>query len=196
MVGLVSSNVLKGDEKLLKIRDEMGTVATYVNSSDFPDELKREIKQYFQGSSPGSSLSASEMFEHLSQSLRLEMSSEVTRKCLDTCPLFHGCSPQLKNSIKGLLREVDIDSEEILFEINTVAHYMYFVISGKVEHISVSSNGDASVVSRYAPGGSVGILASYFGIRYMYSAHALGHCQCLQLARNQLMPILKSYVDV
>ena len=42
------------------------------------------------------------------------------------------------------------------------------------------------------------MLASYFGIRYMYSARASslgGPCLCLKLVRHQLMPILKAYPD-
>ena len=36
VVGLVSSDVLKGDEKLLKAREEIGQVESYINSFDFP----------------------------------------------------------------------------------------------------------------------------------------------------------------
>ena len=195
VIGHVSANVLKGDEKLLKAREELGTVESYLNSFDFAEDLKLEIKRYFQGATASSFLSASEIFDSVSQSLRLEMSSDLTRKCLDSCTLFRGCSKQMKDSIKGLLREVHFSSEEYLVQINTVAHDMYFVMSGKVEQVNIDVDGIESVEARLY---SVGILASYFGIRYMYSARAAslaGPCLCLRLVRNQLMPILKAYPD-
>jgi len=198
VIGQVSANVLKGDEKLLKAREELGAVESYLNSFDFAEDLKLEIKRYFQGATASSFLSASEIFDTVSQSLRLEMSSNLTRKCLDSCTLFRGCSKQMKDSIKGLLREVHFGGEEYLVQINTVAHDMYFVMSGKVEQVNIDADGIESVEARIGPGGSVGILASYFGIRYMYSARAsslAGPCLCLRLVRNQLMPILKAYPD-
>ena len=122
VIGQVSANVLKGDEKLLKAREELGAVEDYLKSFDFAKDLKTEIKDYFQGAATSSLLSASEIYDSVSQSLRLEMSSELTRKCLDNCALFSGCSQQFKNSIRGLLREVQFESEEYLVQINTVAH--------------------------------------------------------------------------
>ena len=198
VIGQVSTNVLKGDEKLLKAREELGAVESYLNSFDFSEDLKKEIKRYFQGANANSFLSASEIFDSVSQSLRLEMSSDLTRKCLDNCMLFSGCSKQMKDSVKGLLREVHFASEEFLVQINTVAHDMYFVMTGKVERVTIDNDGVEIVEARIGPGGSVGILASYFGIRYMYSARATslaGPCLCLRLVRNQLMPILKAYPD-
>jgi len=198
VIGQVSANVLKGDEMLLKAREEQGAVESYLNSFDFAEELKLEIKRYFQGATANSFLSASEIFDSVSQSLRLEMSSDLTRKCLDNCTLFRGCSKQMKDSIKGLLREVHFGGEEFLVQINTVAHDMYFVMSGKVEQVNFDIDGIETVEARIGSGGSIGILASYFGIRYMYSARATslaGPCLCLRLVRNELMPILKAYPD-
>ncbi len=198
VIGQVSANVLKGDEKLLKAREELGAVESYLQSFDFSEDLKVEIKRYFQGATASNFLTASEIFDSVSQSLRLEMSSELTRKCLDNCTLFSGCSVQLKDSIKGLLREVHFGSEEYLFQINTVAHDMFFVMSGKVERLNYDLDGLETVEARIGAGGAVGVLAAYFGIRYMYSARATslsGPCLCLRLVRNQLMPILKAYPD-
>jgi len=198
VIGQVSANVLKGDEKLLKAREELGAVESYLQSFDFSEDLKVEIKRYFQGATASNFLTASEIFDSVSQSLRLEMSSELTRKCLDNCTLFAGCSVQLKDSIKGLLREVHFGSEEYLFQINTVAHDMLFVMSGKVERLNYDQDGLETVEARIGAGGAVGVLAAYFGIRYMYSARATslsGPCLCLRLVRNQLMPILKAYPD-
>jgi len=191
VIGQVSANVLKGDEKLLKAREELGAVESYLHSFDFSEELKLEIKDYFHGATATSFLSASEIFNSVSQSLRLEMSSELTRKCLDSCMLFRGCSEQMKDSIKGLLREVTFGNEEYLLQVNAVAHDMYFVMSGKVEQINNDAEGIEILEARIEMGGCVGILSSYFGIRYMYSARAACPCLCLRLVRNQLMPILK-----
>jgi len=198
VTGQLSTNVLKGDETVLKARGELGAVESYLNSFDFPDDLKLEIKRYFQGANVSSFLSASEIFDSVSQSLRLEMSSDVTRKCLDSCVLFNGCSKQMKDSIKGLLREVHFSSEEYLIQVNTVAHDMFFIMTGRVERISVDNDGAETVETRIGSGGSVGILEGYFGIRYMYSCRATslsGPCLCLRLVRSQLMPILKAYPD-
>jgi len=195
VIGQVSANVLKGDEKLLKAREELGAVESYLHSFDFSEELKLEIKDYFHGATATSFLSASEIFNSVSQSLRLEMSSELTRKCLDSCMLFRGCSEQMKDSIKGLLREVTFGNEEYLLQVNAVAHDMYFVMSGKVEQINNDAEGIEILEARIEMGGCVGILSSYFGIRYMYSARAACPCLCLRLVRNQLMPILKIYLD-
>jgi len=128
----------------------------------------------------------------------LEMSSELTRKCLDECKLFNGCSSQLKDSLKGLLREMQFGGEELLFQINTVAHDMFFVMSGEVEQLSFDLEGAEVVDAKIGSGGSVGALAAYFGIRHMFSARAIsssGPCLCLRLVRNQMVPILKVYPD-
>ena len=49
--------------------------------------------------------------------------------------------------------------------------------------------------SYVGPGGSVGGLACYFGIRFMFSYRAWGPCMCLRLLRDQFMLILKAYAD-
>jgi hypothetical protein len=126
------------------------------------------------------------------------MSSELTRKCLDNCTLFAGCSKQMKDAIKGLLREVHFSSEEFLVQINTVAHDMFFIMSGKVEQLTTDSDGQQMVEYRIGRGGSVGVLAAYFGIRYLNSVRATslgGPCLCLRLVRNHLMPVLKAYPE-
>jgi len=96
----VSSNVLKGDEKLLKAREDQGKVARYLASFDFDSALKQDIKTYFQSTSATSSISSSDIFDSVSQSLRLEISNDMTRNCLDNSDFFRGCSAQLKDSIK------------------------------------------------------------------------------------------------
>ena len=107
----------------------------YLQSFDFDGDLKMEIKRYFQGTNATSSISAGEIFDSVSQSLRLEISSDVTRECLDNCQFFQGCSSQLKDSIKALLRECHFAPEEYLCEVNTMAHEMFFVVSGKVRSL-------------------------------------------------------------
>jgi hypothetical protein len=198
IIGQISATVLQGDEKLMKAREELGAVESYLNSFDFADDLKIEIKRYFRGAAANASISAAEIFDSVSQSLRFEMSSELARNCLDNCTLFAGCSKQMKDAIKGLLREVHFSSEEYVVQINTVAHDMFFIMSGKVEQLTVDSDGQLIVDSTVGRGGSVGVLAAYFGIRYIFSVRTTsvgGPCLCLRLARNQLMPILKAYPD-
>ena len=197
ITGEVCAHVLKADEEVNQIRAEMGSVESYLKSFDLPEALKLEIKRYFQGNSI-MSLSSSDVLDGVSQSLRLEMSSDLTQKCLDSSMFFKGCSDNMKDSIKGLLREVRFASEEYLIQINTVAHDMYFVITGWVERISVDHEGAETVEARIGAGGSVGILEGYFGIRYIYSSRAAsigGPCSCLRLVRNQLLTILKLHPD-
>ena len=197
ITGEVCAHVLKGDEEVNQIRAEMGAVDSYLKSFDCPEALKLEIKGYFQGNSI-LSLSSSDIFDGVSQSLRLEISSKLTQKCLNSSMFFKGCSEHMKDSIKGLLREVHFASEEYLIQINTVAHDMYFVISGLVERISVDHEGAETVEARIGAGGSVGVLEGYFGIRYIYSSRATsigGPCLCLRLVRNQLLMILKVHPD-
>lgn len=198
VVGLVSSSVLKGDEHVLKMREEIGRVESYLNSFDFDEQIKQEIKRHFQDSSSSSSLGAVEILDSVSTSLRLEISSKQTGRCLDECTLFYGCSSQLKDSIKGLLREVTFDADELLFQVNTVADEMFFLMSGTVNLMVIDQDGCENVEAKVGSGGAVGVLASYFGMRHTYSAQArsaAGPCMCLRLVRSQLMQILDVYPD-
>jgi hypothetical protein len=75
---------------------------------------------------------------------------------------------------------------------------MFFIMSGKVEQLTVDSDGQQMVEYRIGRGGSVGVLAAYFGIRYLNSVRATslgGPCLCLRLVRNHLMPVLKAYPE-
>ena len=162
VIGQVSAQVLKGDEKLLKAREELGAVESYLQSFEFSEDIRRDIRAYFQGNGE-SAHSVDEIFNSVSQTLRLEMSSELTRKCLDDCELFLGCSVQLKNSIRGLLREVHFGREEYLCQINTVAHDILFIMRGKVERLNNDEDGNETVEARIGAGGAVGVIAAYYG---------------------------------
>ena len=161
VIGQVSSQVLKGDEELMKAREELGAVESYLQSFDFAEDIRRDIRSYFKGNGEKAHY-ADEIFDSVSQSLRLEMSSEFTRKCLDRCSLFLSCSAQLKNSIQGLLREVRFGGEEYLCQINTVAHDILFIMRGIVERLNVDEDGHETVEARIAAGGAVGALAAYY----------------------------------
>jgi hypothetical protein len=82
VLGVFSSSVLKGDEELIKAREEIGLVETYLNSFDFDEKLILEIKRHFQDAGTTSN-SAAEILDSVSTSLRLEISSKQTGKCLD-----------------------------------------------------------------------------------------------------------------
>ena len=75
---------------------------------------------------------------------------------------------------------------------------MFFIMQGRVEQVHTDADGNEVVESCIGPGGAVGTLAAYFGIRYLYSVRATalgGPCLCLKLVRHQLMPIIKAYPD-
>jgi hypothetical protein len=82
VLGVFSSSVLKSDEELMKARKEIGLVETYLNSFDFDEKLNLEIKRHFQDAGTTSN-SAAEILDSVSTSLRLEISSKQTGKCLD-----------------------------------------------------------------------------------------------------------------
>ena len=191
IIGQISAHVLAQDEELARAREEQSAVESYLNSFDFEEALKAKIKRHFQGTTTRASLGASEIFDSVSQSLRLEMSADITRECLDTCMLFTDCSAPLKDCIKGLLREVRFGSAEVLMEINTVANDMYFIVNGQVEQFVRESDGSEVIERKVGPGGVLGVLAAYFGIRYIYTSRSTTPCFCLRLTRNQLLPILK-----
>jgi len=198
IIGEISAGVLKGDEKLVKVREEIGAVESYLQSFNIPSDLKLEIRRYFQGSSVGSTFyQASDIFDSVSHSLRIEISSNMTRECLDNVVLFEGCSAQLKSNIQGLLREIHFGSEEFLFQSNMVAHEMYFVVVGFVDQLVQDSDGVSIHDKTVGPGGSVGDLSFFFGVRHINSARASSRsgAMCLRLVRTQIMPVLEAYPD-
>lgn len=111
------------------------------------------------------------------------------------CIMFHGTSSQFKDSIKGLLREVIYDADELVFQINTVADEMFFIMSGTVELMTFEDDGSENVEAKVGSSGAVGVLASYFGMRHTYTARARSLTRCLRLVRTQLMQILDVYPD-
>uniref|UniRef100_A0A7S4H8T1 Cyclic nucleotide-binding domain-containing protein n=1 Tax=Guillardia theta TaxID=55529 RepID=A0A7S4H8T1_GUITH len=198
IIGEISAGVLKGDEKLVKVREEIGAVESYLQSFNIPSDLKLEIRRYFQGSSVGSTFyQASDIFDSVSHSLRLEMSSTMTRECLDNVALFRSCSPQLKANIQGLLREMHFASDEFLYQSNMVAHEMFFVIAGAVDQLVQDNDGFSVLDKNIGPGESVGDLSFFFGMRHIHAARASSGqgAVCLRLVRSQLMPILEAYPD-
>jgi len=198
VIGEISASVLKGDEKLVKAREELGAVESYLQGFDLPNELKVEIRRYFEGTSGGTTfISASEIFDSISHSLRLEISSNMTRECLENVSLFQGCSPQLKANIQGLLREAHFGSDEYLYQSNMMAHEMYFVVNGFVDQLVQDSEGFSIHDKSVGPGGSVGDLSFFFGVRHINAARASSRSGaiCLRLVRSQIMPVLKAYPD-
>ena len=114
---------------------------------------------------------------------------------LAECVMFQGTSSQLKDSIKGLLREVIYDADELVFHLNTVADEMFFIMSGTIELLTFEEDGSENVEAKVGSGGAVGVLASYFGMRHTYTARARSLTRCLRLVRTQLMQILDVYPD-
>eukprot|EP00960_Hanusia_phi_P033537 750499-Hanusia_phi.AAC.11 len=118
IVGEVSTLVMKKDEDVVKMREQMEVVDSFVSNPTFSPQLKDEIRNHFHAIRSGSSLDQAIIFKDLSHGLRVEIARFISREYLDSVELFKDCSDHLLDDVCILLCEVSFAPEEHLFNVS------------------------------------------------------------------------------
>ena len=196
IIGEVSSVFMIQDEEVTKARAQLDAVEGFIRGSGLEDDLREDIKLYFRATQTHPSADQATIFRKLSRILQVEVSSYTTRGYLDGLALFQGCSPQLVDAVSVLLSEVIFAPEDYLYRISEISREMFLVVDGAVDEISESEKGE-KVDAVIKPGGTVGVLSFFFGMRHMTSARAgkVAGAACLRLLRDEFMDMLKLYPE-
>ena len=188
VLGEVSNAVMKQDEELVRTRQDMQAIVSFVKAKNLPENLANEIHQ-LSGSGDGdgaartdgemanlSSREGGDVFAQLSHSLQVQVARHVSRPLLRGVALFQGCSEPFLDSLSVVLKETVFPPDTFLYHVNEVARELYIVSSGSVEIVVEIEGplGDSTemVSDVRAKGEVVGEFSFLFGMRQQTSARS------------------------
>eukprot|EP00736_Rhodelphis_marinus_P008001 Rmarinus@m.3149 len=197
ILGEISSLVLKQDEQLVVARSGLLTIESYIRSHAFPPDLEHEIRtQLVSASNSYQSFESetSQIFDSLSQVLKVEVAKVISRSALERLSLFNGCSENFLDSVSVLLRESTFPAEQYIFRCNEACTDLYIVTRGEVDITSSSDTTTDVIEAIVGPGGEVGALEFIFNVRHTNNARAgVYGASVFLLPKDQFDPLLKFY---
>ena len=127
VLGEVSNAVIKQDEELVRTRQNMSSIVSFIKAKNLPPNLANEIHQLSDGADGGggatgtggsSSLDSNAMstgqtiFSQLSHSLQVQVARHVSRPLLRNVALFQGCSEVFLDALSVVLKETRFPRKE------------------------------------------------------------------------------------
>ena len=139
VLGEVSAAVMKQDEDMVKQRQNILSVESYIQTRGLPEDLSGQIRAHFDFLAESATMSeaegdaAGDIFTQLSHSLQVEVSSYLSRDLIASCIAFRDSDDIFLDSMAVLLREVNMSSDQYLFRVNEVSRELYIISNGIVE---------------------------------------------------------------
>jgi len=199
VLGQISTKVMKRDEKIIKVRGELGSLEGYIVQNKLADDeqLSNEIRRHFQALQQLQTVDMGQVFDSLNHSLQFDMARLLCREVLDNAELFHGCSQSMLDRLSVILREVQFAPEEELFQAGDVPEEMFLVVSGSVDKFNYDLTGQENPLGAIKHGAAVGDVSFAFGMKHLYGARAsaVGGAVCLRLTRTSYLQVLKLYPE-
>ena len=115
LVGEVSTIVMKEDQDVVKRRENLETISSFLSNEKFTPQLKEEIQHHFRTMEIGVSQDQAVLLRDLNHNLRVEVAKHLYKEYIETIPLFDGCSQNLLDGTCILLHEMHYYPEENLF---------------------------------------------------------------------------------
>jgi len=196
VVGIIGNMVMNADSKIVALREEMLAVQSYISSKNLSPQLQSEVKAHIYATQSGNSIDMGWLFSALSYNLQVKLATNLSLRFLGKVLLFKSCSANFMDSLAVLLREETFSPEEYIFRCNEISREMYFVVSGYVENLNETEDGEVldSLMKRGDPCGD---LSFFFGIRQIYTARvqAAGSATLFKLQKREFAELLKLYPD-
>ena len=203
-LGEVSAAVMKQDEDLVKQRQNILSVESYIHCRVLPEELSQQIRAHFDFLAESAVMNPSEsngegtqdIFTQLSHSLQVEVSSYLSRDLIASCIAFRDSDDIFLDSMAVLLREVNMTSDQYLYRVNEVSRELFIVSAGIVE-LTVENvvDGGDSIISIRQRGELCGELSFFFGIRQNTNARtsSTSTASFFCLPKEDYLQLLKLY---
>lgn len=205
-LGEVSAAVMKQDEDMVKQRQNILSVESYVLSRGLPEELSNQIREHFDFLAESASVSQGEsdaggsqdIFAQLSHSLQVEVSSYLSRDLIASCTAFRDSDDIFLDSMAVLLREVNMSSDQYLYRVNEVSRELFIISAGIVElTVENAMDGGDNVISIRQRGELCGELSFFFGIRQNTNARTSSSSTAsfFCLPKEDYLQLLKLYPE-
>jgi ankyrin repeat protein len=203
-LGEVSAAVMKQDEDMVKQRQNILAVESYIQTRTLPEDLSGQIRAHFDFLAESAAISSSEVegggaqdiFAQLSHSLQVEVSSYLSRDLIASCIAFRDSDDIFLDSMAVLLREVNMSSDQYLYRVNEVSRELFIISAGIVELTveNVVEGGD-NVISIRQRGELCGELSFFFGIRQNTNARtsSTSTASFFCLPKEDYLQLLKLY---
>ena len=208
VLGEVSNAVIKQDEELVRTRQNMSAIVSFIKAKHLPPNLANEIHQLSGDGASGGGGSDSTgtstgqtIFSQLSHSLQVQVARHVSRPLLRNVVLFEGCADVFLDALSVVMKETRFPPDTILFHLNEVPRELHIVSSGSIELFAEVENaqGDSSEIVTDIKGKSevVGEFAFLFAMRHQTSARSARSMNTITYAinRSDSSALFKLYQD-
>jgi hypothetical protein len=176
-VGQIAALVMRQDDEIVGKRAQLELVQAYLSHMRLPMALKTQIELFFQARLKDASISSvtdEQIYDMMSVSLQIAVSTHTNRELVGDLPLLRGCSETFLDRLSSLLRERTVEPETYLFRVGDACRDLFIIDTGMVEVFDEASEADEAQVSLCEPGDSIGNLSFVFRMRHFNNARSTG----------------------
>lgn len=165
----------------------------YLRSRGTPRDLAEQVHNYYEYIwARHRGMKADAMLEDLPGPMRLEVLLHLTHELLAKVPLFHHCSPTLRNVLLLSLHAQTYAPGGYIVREGEIGREIFFISRGQVEILSDAGEKDHGTLE---DGDYFGVLSLLLGERRTASVKALSYCEVFVLEERRFNEIRKEYPE-
>jgi len=133
IIGNVASLITRDDETKLMIKEKIKSVAHYIQTREFPEEISQKIKRHFEYSWKQNQVSKeSEILSDMPQALRAEVALFVHRNIIQRVPFLSELGDDVVPSLVTRLRPLLCFRGDVIIQEELFGNEMFFISAGQL----------------------------------------------------------------
>ncbi|XP_065836457.1 potassium/sodium hyperpolarization-activated cyclic nucleotide-gated channel 3-like isoform X2 [Oscarella lobularis] len=191
-IGHISSHVLTANSPSRLYQQKLSQVEEYMRCRKLPMHTRNRILNYFSHKYQGKFFNEDEIISELSDSLRTELASYNCNGLVQSVPLFQDADPYFVQLIVTRLRFEVFLPDDVIVQVGTIGHKMYFIREGIVDVID--ERGD--VCTSLTDGSYFGEICLLRRSRRSATIKAITVCDLYSLSMEHFNDVLDEFPDI
>lgn len=144
VLGEISNQVIANGEALVKTRDQLSVVRTFISRRLLPKDLAVDIVSTFY-ENVSNNQQSERIFGLLPSSLRVEVAMHISLPLVKDSAIFKVCSSGFITALSVLMQEVRYMADETIFRAKEACNDLFLVASQSVNLMSQCDDGSETV---------------------------------------------------
>jgi Ion transport protein/Cyclic nucleotide-binding domain len=193
IIGNLASLFSSLDQAKATFWNRIEALELYLRSRNVPRELAEQVHNYYEYIwARHRGIKADALLDDLPGPMRLEVLLHVTHELVAKVPLFHHCSPTLRNVLLLSLHAQTYAPGGYIVREGEIGREIFFISRGRMEIITEGGDNAHGV---FEDGDYFGDLSLLLGERRTASVKALSYCELFVLEERSFNEIRKEYPE-
>ena len=193
LLGDIGSLVAKNNAEYAVYRERVVLLNIYMAKNGLPRDFQyraRRFLEYIWAHQSTADLKESDVFSHLSEPLKDEISMQVNGAVLQTCVAFQDYPETVVGKLGMSLQQEAFAPGDEIFQEGLIGSKMYFLREGKVDIYHLATGSSFAILKRKAHFGEIGFFSS---LPRCASARCWEFAELLSLDRSHFHTLLTRY---